>query len=108
MSHPFQEGGGGTLMSYLFLGEGDPLRTHREGLRRWAGINPILVGRLLSKDGWGDRDESFKRGVSQGRRGGFTNHIQGEGWGADYVNEYAKCLHFYSNGRPFINDWTRT
>ena len=33
------------------------------------GINATWVGRLLSMEGWGDRDESFKRGVSQGRRG---------------------------------------
>ena len=29
-------------------------------------------------------------------RGGSTNHNQGEGVGADYVNVYAKSIPFYS------------
>ena len=86
MSHPFQEGGGGTVMSFPFLGEGDPLRTHGEGLRQWTGINPILVGRLLSKERWGDRDESFKVGVSQGRRGGIhQSQPRGGGGGVGQI-----------------------
>ena len=90
---PFPKRGWGIVMSYPFLGEGNPLRTHGEGLRRWAGINLTLVGRLLFKEGWG---QSFKGGVSQGRRGAPPITVKGRGWGADYVNVYAKWVHYHS------------
>ena len=35
MSHPFQEGGGGIVMSFPFLGEGDPLADS------WGGATTV-------------------------------------------------------------------
>ena len=97
VSHPFLGGGGsngmgayqsvtgakcrgeGAVVSHPFLGEGDPLWTHGEGLRRWAGIDRTLVRRLLSKEGLGDRDESFKGACPKGERG--IHQLQPRGGG---------------------------
>ena len=68
MSHPFQEGARGPCLVSLLWGRGPPAVA-------WGGattvMNPSLVGRFLSKEGWGVRDESFKGGVSQGMRAGL-------------------------------------
>ena len=90
-------------ISHPFQGEGDPLRTQGEG------SHPFVGGRDESpKEGWGDRDESSKRGVSQVIRKGRVPReappitAKGRGWGANYVNVGTKCLPFYSPHEDFF------
>ena len=45
------------------------------------------------KEGWGTVISHPKEGTRE--EGGSTNDNQGEGVGADYVNEYAKWVLYY-------------
>ena len=82
---PFPRRGWGDRDKLSFSGGGGPPRTHGEGLRRWVGINPTLVGRLLFKEGWGTVMSHSKGACPKEGEGGSINHSQGEGVGGQIM-----------------------
>ena len=90
MSHPFQEGGEGTVMSYPSLREGTPCRL----MGRGYDVGPALTHHWL-EDSFPRRVGGPRWVIQRGRvprneRGAPPITTKGRGWGADYVNVYAK------------------
>ena len=111
------------MISHPFQGEGDLMQTQGEGAYQSVTCtkgrgNQVEGGPwwvTLSKKGWGgvwwvtqggvgDRDESPNKGVGgtvtshpKGAcpKGGSTDHYQGGGVGADYVNVAPQSLLYY-------------
>ena len=96
MSHPFQEGGGGTVMSYPFLGEGTPCGLMGRGYDSGLALTQYWLDDSFPRRGGGTVMSSSMGACTKGGEGAPPITAKGRGWGAEDVNVWAKCLHFYS------------